>query len=136
MPSAVGPVVPALLCPGTVIFIWLFPFFRHRGIVSDRYCGDKPMVISNSARAGGVIEEPWDAFAAGQSVQVEGYPSRLAPWIVVQRARDCVGTRYSLVNWNCDHLVSDAHGLVTRSPQVALVIAVALIAGLFVMTAD
>jgi hypothetical protein len=30
-----------------------------------------------SARAGGMVEKPWDALAPGQRVFVEGYPSRL-----------------------------------------------------------
>jgi hypothetical protein len=136
MLSVGGPVIPASLRPGTVIFTWLFPFFRHRGIVSDWFFGDKPTVLSNSARAGGVAEESWDAFAAGQRVFVEGYPSSLPPSAVLSRARSVVGTKYHLVGWNCEHLVNYAHGLEPKSPQVAIVIAAALIAGLIAFAAD
>jgi hypothetical protein len=136
MPAFLAPVTPSLLLPGTVVSIWVFPFFRHRGIVSDRFSGDKPMVLSNSARAGGVAEEPWDAFAAGQHVFVEGYPSSLPPSAVLYRARSLVGTKYHLLGWNCEHLVNHAHGLAPKSPQVAIIIAAALIAGLVALAAD
>ena len=136
MPAFSSLVIPASLRPGTVVTVWVFPFFRHKGIVSDRFCGGKPMVLSNSARTEGVAEESWDVFAAGQQVLVEGYPGSLSPAAVVYRARALVGTKYHLLNWNCEHLVSYAHGMAPRSPQVAIVIAAALIAGLAAFAAD
>lgn len=38
--------------PGNVVSVPAYIIFRHKGIVSDRWYGGKPMVISNSARAG------------------------------------------------------------------------------------
>jgi Lecithin retinol acyltransferase len=136
MPAFSSPVIPASLRPGTVVTVLVFPFFRHKGIVSDRLIGGKPMVLSNSARTGGVAEEPWDVFAAGQPVLVEGYPGGLPPALVLYRARSRVGTKYHLLNWNCEHLVSYSHGLASRSPQVAIVAAAVLIAGLAAFVAD
>jgi len=136
MPAFSTPVTPSSLRPGTAVSVWVFPFFRHKGIVSDRFFGDNPMVLSNSARARGVAEEPWDVFASGQHVLVEGYPGSLAPSAVVHRARSLVGTKYDLFDWNCEHLISYAHGLVPKSPQVAIVIAAALIVGLVAFAAD
>lgn len=81
------------------------------------------MVISGSARAGQVCEEPWDAFADGKQVQNNGYPSRLPVWEVLRRARALIGTRYHLFDFNCDHVVAVAHGLKSESPQVALTLA-------------
>jgi len=94
------------------------------------------MVLSNSARAKGVAEEPWDVFAAGQQVFVEGYPSGLPPSAVIYRARSQIGSTYDLLNWNCEHLISYAHGSPLKSPQVAFVMAAALIAGLIAVAAD
>src|SRR6185437_842991 len=96
---------PTQLIPGTVVSVPFLGIFRHRGIVSDRCHDGKPMVISNAASAGGVTEEPWDTFAAGGEVAVEGYPSALPPCAVVQRARGRIGSSYQLFNWNCEHLI-------------------------------
>jgi hypothetical protein len=124
----------ASLRPGTVVSVWVFPILRHKGIVSDQWSGDKPMVISNSARAGGVAEEPWEVFAAGQAVTNEGYPSNLWPTEVVSRARSLIGTRYHLLKWNCEHLTRYAHGQQPASPQVAFVVG-ALVLGTLIAVA-
>lgn len=111
--------------PGTVVSIPTFVIYRHKGIVSDRWYNGKPMIISNSARAGGVQEEPWDVFAEGYIVTEDGYPSGLPSYEVVSRARSFIGTLYDLFSWNCDHLVAAAHGLEPQSLQVAATVAVA-----------
>lgn len=111
--------------PGTVVSIPTFLVYRHKGIISDRWYNGKPMIISNSARAGGTYEEPWDVFAEGHIVTVESYPSDLPNHEVVNRARSFVGTQYDLFSWNCEHLVTVSHGLKSQSPQVAITIAVA-----------
>jgi hypothetical protein len=136
MPAFLPPVTPSSPLPGTVVSTWVFPFFRHTGIVSDHYFDNRPMVISNSARTGGVGEEPWDIFSAGQNVRVEGYPSSLPSSAVVHRARALIGTQYHLLNWNCEHLTSYAHGLAPKSPQVAFIIAAALVAGMMALAGD
>lgn len=118
------------LIPGTVVSVPLLGIFRHRGIVSDRFHDGKPTVISNSAPSGGVAEEPWDTFAAGAEVAVEGYPSDLPPYAVVQRARGRIGSSYKLFNWNCEHLISYAHGQRPASPQVAAVVALVILFGI------
>ena len=128
---------PASLVPGTVVSVWVFPFFRHKGIVSDRWDGDKPMVIANSARAGGVAEESWDIFAAGQTVVIEGYPSNLPSYVVLQRARSLIAKKYNLFAWNCEHLTAHAHGMKHESPQIAVtLIAVALGTIILMASAD
>jgi hypothetical protein len=128
MPAASVILNPASLTPGTVVSVWVFPFFRHKGIVSDQWYGGKPRVISNSARAGGVAEEPWDVFAAGQTVISEGHPSNLPSYEVLDRARSLIGTKYQLLNWNCEHLTRYAHGLEPQSPQVAATLLIAAVA--------
>ena len=114
--------------PGSVVSAPLFVLFRHRGIVSDRWCQGKPIVISNSARAGGVTEESWAIFSGGQTVTPEGYPSTLLPYEVLRRARSCVGRAYNPLVWNCDHLTRYAHGLEPQSPQVAATLLISLLA--------
>jgi hypothetical protein len=114
--------------PGTLVSVPVLWIWRHRGIVSERFCDGKPMVISNSARAGGLTEEPWDAFAAGQPITVEGYPGRLQPHLVLHRARSLITKSYDLLTWNCDHFTSYAHGLEPRSPQLAATAAVGMFA--------
>lgn len=113
--------------PGTVVSTPLFLFYRHRGIVSDRWYQGKPMVISASGRAGRVCEEPWDTFSGGLAVRDDGYPSTLPPYEVVARARAHIGTPYQTLSWNCDHLVARAHGQAHESPQVAATVAVAVL---------
>jgi hypothetical protein len=129
MPALGSPVTqpPASCLPGSVVSIWIFPWFRHRGIVSDRVFGHKPLIISNSARVGGFAEEPWDIFAAGQTVDIDGYPSNLLPFEVLRRARSTTGKKYHLLNWNCEHLTRYAHGLKPESQQVATTVILATI---------
>jgi hypothetical protein len=106
----------------------LLLFFRHKGVVSDRWQGGNPMVISNSARAGGIAEESWETFAGGQTVISEGYPNNLPPYEVLHRARSLIGTKYQLLNWNCEHLTRYAHGLEPQSPQIAATLLIAAVA--------
>lgn len=73
--------------PGSVVSVPAYVFFRHKGIVSDRSSGGKPMVISNSARAGGVREESWETFTSGQEWVNEGNVGGLCPSEVLRRAR-------------------------------------------------
>lgn len=130
MPAQSPEVTPARLMPGTVVSVPFLGVFRHKGIVSDRFHNGEPMVISNSPNAGGVTEQPWDRFASGNQVTVEGYPSNLPPRTVVQRARERIASRYQLFNWNCEHLASYAHGQQAASPQVAAVVALAILFGI------
>lgn len=130
MPAYFNRVTRIELVPGAVVSVPFIGVFRHRGIVSDRFANGKPMVISNSPSAGGLTEEPWDTFAAGNEVTIEGYPSDLPSYIVIQRARARVGSSYQLFNWNCEHLVSYAHGQQPESPQVAAVVVLAILLGL------
>lgn len=110
---------------GVVVSVPFFLFFSHKGIVSDRWHGGKPMVISNSARSGGVREESWDIFSGGQPVTVVGYPGDLPNHEVVHRARLRIGTQYRLFDWNCEHYVTQVHGLRPQSLQVAVTVALA-----------
>ena len=117
-----------MLVPGTVVSVPLLIFFRHTGVVSDRWQGGNPMVISSSARAGGIAEESWETFAGGEIVTAEGYPSNLLPYQVLSRVRSLFGKVYNLFTWNCDHLTRYAHDLEPQSPQIAGSLLIAAVA--------
>jgi hypothetical protein len=120
---------------GTAVSISIILFYRHKGIVSDRWYGGKPMIISNSARSGGVHEEAWDVFAEGNTVAVDGYPGGLPHFEVMSRAKSFISSQYDLFRWNCEHFVAYAHGLQLKSPQVAATVAIAtLCLGVLVAT--
>ena len=115
--------------PGHVVWVPTHLLWRHRGIVSDRWHMGAPMVISASARAGRVREEPWAVFAGGRPVWDEGYPSQLPNSEVMRRARSLIGSPYRLLAFNCDHFVAFAHGEdEPQSSQVGVTLAVALVA--------
>jgi len=107
-----------------VVSVPIFLFYRHKGIVSDRWHGGKPMVISTSARSGGVREEPWDVFAQGHVVTVDGYLGGLPSYEVLRRARSLIGAQYDVLVRNCEHLVTNVHGIKPQSSQVALTFAI------------
>lgn len=116
--------------PGMVVSVPIFLMYRHTGIVSDRWHGGKPMVISTSARSGGVCEEPWDVFTQGRAATVDGYPGHLPGWEVVHRARSLIGTRYDLLSKNCEQFVTFVHGIKPHSTQLALTVVIALCVGM------
>lgn len=109
--------------PGTVVSVPIALGFRHKGIVSDRWLNGKPMVISGSNRMGYVVEETWDVFSGGIEHRVENIDGVVSGMTAVMRARSKVGTTYSLLEWNCDHVVHYAVGLEPRSPQIAFCVA-------------
>jgi len=113
--------------PGTIVSVPAYVFLRHKGIVSDRWCGGKPMVISNSARAGGVAEELWDVFTSGQPWKEEGHTGKLTAWEVLSRARCAIHRPYNAFTWNCESFVAYCHGLPPTSPQLASALIVALV---------
>jgi hypothetical protein len=80
------------------------------------------MIISNSAKWGGVAEETWDDFAGSAQVLVDGFPGDLSPAIVMNRARYSPTTPYAILGWNWDDFVRYCHGLPLGSPQVAMAV--------------
>ncbi len=115
---------------GTPVYIRFGLIFRHHGIVSDRRVDGAPRVISNSRRAGGVVEETWSVFADGMRVRRNRrLTSNLRPAEIVRRARAWSGRPYDVLFRNCDHHVRHALGLAVQSPQLQSVVAVAALAG-------
>jgi len=103
--------------PGTTVYMAYLGLVFHKGIVSDCWWNDKPMIIDNSLRFG-VAERPWDTFAAGQTVYIQEYP-QLPASVVLCRARRMIGIPYNLFSFNCEHFVKICYGQRVESPQVA-----------------
>jgi hypothetical protein len=101
--------------------------YRHYGIVTER-----GMVISNSARRGGIAEETLEAFCNGKDWRIEPRPSALPWWQVLTRARQHIGRPYKLFGWNCESFVNDCFGLAPRSDQVAVTLLAAFIGAIAV----
>jgi len=119
------------LNPGDVVSV-MIGLIEHFGIVSDRQIDGMLSIISNSRRTGQVAEEAANAFAAGKTIKVYGYPSTLMPATVIARARSQLGKPYSLATWNCEHFIRWAHGSKVVSPQLQVaVIASLVLLGLF-----
>lgn len=117
------------LIPGTVVSTMIGPI-EHFGIVSDRFDGGIPRIISNSKKTGCVSEEPAKIFTNGKKVRVHTFRGNLSSYTVIARARSLIGSNYNLLNWNCEHFIRWGHGLKPESPQIksALFISVAVLA--------
>lgn len=102
---------------GTAVAV-SFGFYRHVGIVSDRMLDGVPLVISASKRRGLTAEEPWAEFCGGRAVTTLAIETELPAVEVLARARSCLGRRWDLFFWNCEHMVRFAYGLPHQSPQV------------------
>lgn len=126
---------PTQLSPGTVVSTPAYGIFKHKGVVSDRASSDgRLMIISCSGRAGEVREETEEEFSQGNEIVSEGYLGNLHVQEVLYRARRCIGKKYSLLSWNCEHFVRYAHGLEPSSPQLATTFVLASL-GVFAVVA-
>jgi len=84
-------------------------------------------IISASPNTGGVAEISKTEFAGSQSPKHNGYPGNLPAWQVEARARTLIGKPYSVRTNNCEHLVTEVHGLKRTSPQLQFWVSVAVI---------
>lgn len=121
----------AALQPGTVVSTGRIGF-RHFGIVTDRYVDGWPTVISNTGMYGKVMEESVAQFKSQWDLKVEGYWGVLPPLEVVARARAQLGSKYSLLKWNCEHFVRYVHGLRAESPQLGVAAVMVIFAVLLI----
>ena len=108
---------------GTVIRVPRGPI-EHFGILAEPNANGCRTVISGSLLHGRVVEEPFNEFAKGETISIEGYPGTLPDWLVLQRARSVLDSEYLLLTWNCEHVVRFAHGLRPSSPQIQSCIAI------------
>lgn len=98
---------------GTVVSVPKGPV-EHVGITASK----GQTVISNSGKYGKVIEQKLTEFSNGKKISVKGYISNLPSWQVVKNARSYLNEKYHLINNNCEHLVTKAHGKEKMSPQL------------------
>lgn len=120
------------LLPGTVVESDR-GLYRHVGLVTERHVKGERSVLSFSADAGGLLEEPLSAFARGGQIAVKGFPGELSPSAVMARARSAINTKYSWLSFNCEHFVRFAHGLKLKSPQIDSLFGVAALAAVFLL---
>ncbi|MEZ5997457.1 MAG: hypothetical protein R3B98_02040 [Hyphomonas sp.] len=99
---------------GDVISIRFGGVLRHYGVVTAR-----GTVISNSRLHKGVVEQSFEAFAAGRSVRLHDRYSDLDSYHVELRARRHLGKEYDLFGSNCGHFVRHAHRRNPTPMQVA-----------------
>ena len=105
-------------CPASVVAVRVGPF-HHVGILTGPLGST---IISSSRRRGYVAEEAPEDFLGGLPIEFQGYLGTLAPQEVIARARSRLGAKWDLLTANCEHLVTWAHGLEPRSPQLQLTI--------------
>lgn len=92
---------------------------RHVGV----YAG-ADRVIHNSKVHLRVVEESVAAFAEGAAITIEARARTGTEWLVVERARRHLGSAYSLLSWNCEHLVEYARTGSPSSPQLQVALGV------------
>lgn len=93
-------------------------WYDHVALISDRILQGERSVLTFSADAGGLSEQPYSTFAGRRPVIIDGYLGCLPPAIVMQRARLQQGRAYSWSEFNCEHFVRYAHGVPIESPQL------------------
>lgn len=113
---------------GSIVSVGTHLFYRHKGIVSDRWHNGEPLVISCSARAGGVVEEPWTVFAQDGAVRVDQRLDTLEATQAIHRARRLSGKPYDVFAWNCEHLITAVRGQPPHSPQLAVTLVIGFVA--------
>lgn len=104
--------LPPDLLPGDVVAI---PYrgVQHTGIVSHAAPGDVRIIHKSKSR-GRVVEDTVAGFSGGAPVSRVGYPGKLPPEAVVERARARLGERWTHRR-NCQHFVAGVHGAPFRS---------------------
>jgi hypothetical protein len=129
MNAAMSQLVPVSWPIGEVIRVPA-GFYFHVALMGDLIIAGERSVLAFSPDAGGLIEQPFLAFARGRPVTRIGYLGTLPPASVMSRARMMQGTRYSWTEFNCEHFVRYAHGVPVESPQLRFWAAVGML-GLF-----
>lgn len=96
--------------------------YWHTGIATDQWLNGEQLVISCSGRAGKVVLEPMSVFAAGFGAEEMPQLSALPREIVLYQARQMLGKQYSMMDFNCEHFLFRAFGLVPQSPQLTMLL--------------
>jgi hypothetical protein len=92
--------------------------YDHVALLGDRLINGERSVLSFSAQTRGLAEMGVSAFAGGRAVTIDGYLGSQPPEWVIWRARLKFGQGYSWTEFNCEHFVRYAHGVLPESPQL------------------
>jgi hypothetical protein len=116
---------------GSIVCVWQGLYF-HKGVISALF--PQVMVVHNSKTRGQVVEEPLQLFAEGQAINVEWSPSAFMAHAVVARARACLGRRYDVGQFNCEHHTEYAKGNTVESPQLIGWLVLGLVVSVLLIT--
>jgi hypothetical protein len=108
--------------------------YQHVGVYVGQQGFFAPSVIHN-AKGEGVVMSGLDEFSVGSQIFIRhkatgNFHERAA---IVQRALSLLGTKYDLINFNCEHAAYYAQRGVAESPQIAGAAVAALIVGGFAL---
>ena len=85
--------------------------YRHVGTVSERR-----WIYANSRKYGQLCEVPPFEFSNGRLIQNEGFIGLRSRFEVLRHLRVRLGSRYRLLENNCEHTNNEAHGLGCPAP--------------------
>src|SRR5688572_3418756 len=117
---------------GSIISIWL-GLYWHKGVVTSTW--PHVLITHNSKSLGRVVEESFSAFSQGLRVHVEWTPSDQVAPAVVYRAKQCLGQKYDVSEFNCDHHTEYAKNGKPDSPQLSGWIGLGILGGLLLVAA-
>ncbi|MBL1294165.1 MAG: lecithin retinol acyltransferase family protein [Thiotrichales bacterium] len=101
------------------IVIVYMGLYEHWALVSDKFSGGKPMLISNTWRNGTVQEESWDQVVGSKPFKLHQVRTTTQAGFVLARARSAIGrVKYNLLQYNCEHFVREVISGVAKSKQI------------------
>ena len=105
--------------------------YQHVGVYIGRH-GQIIHAVVHNRKGEGIVVSSYEEFAAGLEVQIRQQATipLHERGIIVQRALSLVGTKYDLINFNCEHAAYYAQSGVAQSPQVNNAVAGMAVGGL------
>jgi hypothetical protein len=115
--------------PGALISIDM-GVYSHIGLVTDRWVKGKPTIIALSETHDSVVELPWHEVVDRRTVKLYPEQGALAPSLVINRARACLGKLQWRVSFNCEHFARAIHGLEIKSIELRkILVGICLVVG-------
>ncbi len=91
---------------------------RHYGIYVGQIGGYLDAVVHNSKTEMKVVLEELSTFADGKEIKIEQHAPPDYEQVVVERALQLLGTKYDLIDFNCEHFVNLVQQGERRSDQL------------------
>lgn len=104
---------------GDIVFIPLFSFFRHYGVViqeASTWC--EPIIRTVSYSQNAPFNHTQSEFSGEVKISILPYPSQTPRWKVAQNALETETFEYGLLANNCENFCRRVHGLNDISIQV------------------